>query len=86
MPFSGGSGKSLTTRFRGLLGQRSRTLCVGVFLLGGLLSGTPIPPEQIEEHMRSMSMAKMVQVLEDGQQRPGDVPLDISELLDRGTQ
>jgi hypothetical protein len=68
------SARSVLARLRGLFGRRSRTLAVGVFLLGGALSGTPIRPEEIEEHMRSMSKAKIVQVLEREQQPPGDPP------------
>jgi len=74
MSFNGDSGKSRIVRFRGLFGHRSRALCVGVFLLGGALSGMPISPEEIEEHMRSMSTARIVQVCEVEQRHPSDIP------------
>jgi hypothetical protein len=61
-------------RLRGLFGRRSRALALGVFLMGGALSGMPIRPEEIEEHMRSMSKAKIVQLLEHEQEPPGDLP------------
>lgn len=67
------SGRSLLARFRGLLGQRSRALCIGVFLIGGAFGGMPIRPEEIEEHMRMMSQAKQVQILEN-EQASGDPP------------
>lgn len=78
-------GKSLTARFRGLFGHRTRALCLGACLLGGALSGIPIRPEEIEEHMRSMSRAKIVQVLEHEQQRPSDPPGEgaIGAVVDR---
>lgn len=65
------SERSLPARFRGLLGQRSRALCIGVFLIGGALGGMPIRPEEIEEHMRIMSQAKLVQILENEQASGG---------------
>ncbi len=65
--------RSLLARFRGLLGNRSRALCIGAFLIGGALGGMPIRPEEIEEHMRSMSKAKIVQLLEN-EQPSGDPP------------
>jgi hypothetical protein len=34
----------------------------------------PIRPEEIEEHMRSISKARIVQVLENKQLPPGDPP------------
>ena len=82
MSFTDDSGKSLFARLRGLLGHRSRAACVGVFLLGSVLSGTPISPEEIEEHMRAMTTAKMAQVLENEQQPPSDLPFDATELWD----
>lgn len=72
MSYCDDSAKSFLARLRGLFGRRSRALCVGVFLLGGALSGMPIRPEEIEEHMRSMCKAKIVQLLEQEQQPPGD--------------
>lgn len=70
------SAKFFLVRLRGLFGRRSRTLTASVFLLGGTLSGMPIRPEDIEEHMHSMSKAKIVQVLERKQQPPGDPPAE----------
>jgi len=61
--------KSFLARLRGLVGRRSRALAVRVFLL---LSGMPIRPEEVEEHMQCMSKARIVQTLEREQQRPGD--------------
>lgn len=61
------AGRSLLARFRGLLGRRSRALCVGAFLIGGALGGMPIRPEEIEEHLRSSAQAKLVQILENNQ-------------------
>ena len=66
--------KSLLARFRGLLGRRSRALCIGAFLVGGAFGGMPIRPEEIEEHMSSMSKAKVVQVLEQERRPSGDPP------------
>lgn len=61
--------KSLLARLQGLFGRRSRALAAGVFLLF-----MPIPPEEIEKHIRSMSNAEIVQILERKQQPPGDPP------------
>lgn len=61
--------KSLLARLRGLFGRRSRALVAGIFLLF-----MPIPPEEIEKHIRSMSDAEIVQSLERKQQPPGDPP------------
>jgi hypothetical protein len=74
MSHSDKSAMPFLARLRGLFGRRSRALAVGVFLMGGALSGMPIRPEEIEEHMRSMSKAKIVQLLELEQEPPGDLP------------
>lgn len=74
------SGKSLLARFRGSFGHRSRALCIGVLLMGSVLGGVPIRPEEIEEHMRAMSRAKIVQLLEHEQQPSGDPPDNGSEV------
>jgi len=71
---------SLLTRFRGLLGHRSRALCVGAFLIGGALGGMPIRPEEIEEHMRRISKAKVVQILEQEHRPSGDPPDNEGEI------
>ena len=84
MSVSNGSGKSFLARFRGLLGHRSRALCIGVFLIGGALGGMPIRPEEIEEHMRSMSRAKIVQVLENEQQRSSGLPSEVNGIVEVG--
>lgn len=39
-------------------------------------TGVPIPPEEIEQHMQSMSNAKIAQVLEREQQPGGDPPAE----------
>jgi len=65
--------KSFLTRLRGLFGRSSRALAVGVFLL---LSGMPIRPEELKEHMQYTSKAKIVQILECEQQPPGDPPCE----------
>lgn len=68
------SERSILARFRGLLGHRSRALCLGVFLAGSALGGMPIRPEEIEEHMSMMSKAKIVQILEQERIPSGDPP------------
>ncbi|MBV8896879.1 MAG: hypothetical protein JO051_10245 [Acidobacteriaceae bacterium] len=66
--------KPLLARFRGLLGRRSRAVCLGALLVGGAFGGMPIRPEEIEEHMSSMSKAQIVQVLEQEHTPDGDPP------------
>lgn len=78
--------KSLLARLRALLGRRSRALAVGVFLLGGALSGMPIRPEEIEEQMRSMSEAKIVLILGSEQQPPADPPCEGGSCLADGPE
>lgn len=67
------SERPLLARIRGLFGKRTRALCAGAFLILGALSCMPIRPEEIEEHMRSMGKAKVVQLLEN-EQASGDPP------------
>ncbi len=77
------SNPSLLARFRGLLGHRSRALCMGAFLMGGALSGMPIRPEEIEELMCGMSQAKIVQLLEN-EQPSGDPPNSEGVIRSKG--
>lgn len=58
-------------RLRGMFGRRSRALAACILLL---VSGSPIRPEEIEEHMRNMSKAKIVQAIEHQKQHSGDPP------------
>ena len=51
-----------------------RVLLLGMFLVGGSLIGMPCRPEEIEKHMRSMSEAEVVQILEDESQASGEPP------------
>ena len=81
MSYSDISAKTFLARLRGLLGCRSRALAVGVFLLGGALTGMPIRPGEIEEHMRSMSKAKILQLLEHEQEPSGDPPEESGRRL-----
>lgn len=81
MSYSDESAKSFLARLRGLFGRRSRAMAVGVLLLGGALGGVPIRPEEIEEHMRSMSKAKIVQLLEHAQEPSGDPPAEGDDLM-----
>jgi hypothetical protein len=74
MSFCDRYGPSLLAKIRGLLGLRARALFLGVSLGLGALSGMPIRPEEIEKHMRSMSKAEVVQLLENEQQPSGDPP------------
>jgi hypothetical protein len=74
MLFYDRSGIPFLARFRRLLGHRTRALFVGAFLIGGALGGMPIRPEEIEEHMRGMSKAEVVQFLENKHQPSGDPP------------
>jgi hypothetical protein len=53
-----------------MFGRRSRALAACVLLV----SGSPIRPEEIEEHMRNMSKAKIVQAIEHQKQHSGDPP------------
>jgi len=83
MPYCHGARRPLLARVRGLLGRRARALCLGALLIGGALSGMPIRPEEIEEQMRSMSKAEIVQLLENDQSS-GDPPDSKDEIHLRG--
>jgi hypothetical protein len=74
MSFVIAAGPSLLAKIRGLLGLRARALFLGVCLGVGALSGMPIRPEEIEKHMRCMSKAEVVQLLENERQPSGDPP------------
>jgi hypothetical protein len=52
-------------KLRSLFKSRARTCALGVVLLAGVLGGVPMTPEEIEDHMRIMSQAEIVLVLED---------------------
>ena len=52
-----------------------RILLLGIFLSGGVLLGMPICSQEIEEHMRSMADAEVVQVLEEENQPSGEPPM-----------
>lgn len=80
MSFRDRSGRPLLARIRGLLGLRGRALFLGVSLGLGALSGMPISPEEIEKHIRSMSKAEIVQLLENKQRPSGDPPEDEGEI------
>jgi hypothetical protein len=83
MPSCHASAKSLLARLRGPFGRRSRALAAGILLL---LMPMAIPPEEIEEHIRSMSNAEIVQILERKQQPPGDPPGEDELGLPRGLE
>lgn len=66
--------KSLIERGQKYVNLRARTLLLGVFLVGCAIGGMPIRPDEIEQHMRTMSQAEVVQVLEEGTQFRVDPP------------
>jgi hypothetical protein len=65
------SAQPFRARLRSLFGRRLPAVAAAVILL---MSGMPIPPEEIQERMRMMSKIGIAQVLEHEQQPSGDPP------------